>query len=193
LDDAWRDVVEVSLFASGELHLTGWETTGDEVALPVETGQWYRLRYAISDMDDPGLDDDVVESYSVELWPEGKSPGAIITEKTKMGRHWHKDRMLDLLRWDIRQRPIEVMERERVAEFANRAFDAFPDLLTSVLANDEGARRLADTAVMVNPIDLAEIRRLIKAGREAQAASAEAAKSRIAAQLVEVARAREQA
>jgi hypothetical protein len=187
LDALWRDVVELSVLASGPLTLTGWEPRGDESALPVDTGKWYRLRYAISDMDLARQEESVVENYLVEFWPEAQSPAATIAANTENGRYWRRARFLEVLRWEIHGRPFEVTEHERVAEFANRAFDAFPDLSASVLSDPQAARRLAGTALVVKAIDWGEVRRLIRAGGEAQATNHEATMSRITAQLIDIA------
>lgn len=191
LDALWRDVVEISVFASGPLILTGWEPTGDESPLPLTTGQWYRLRYAISDMDVARIEEAVVEKYLVELWPEVQSPAATISADTESGRYWVQARVLEVLRWEIHFRPFEVTEAERVAEFANRAYDMFPDLAMKVASEPQAARSLAGTASIVTAFDVDEIRRRIQAGRDAAHAIYEEQMSRITAQLIEIARERQ--
>ncbi len=187
LDESWRDVVEVSLFASGEVRVTGWEARGDEAALPVETDRWYRVRFAISDMDCAHGEESVFEQYLVEMWPEESTPSTIIAQHTEMGRYCHEARTLDVLRWEIHRRPFEVTERERVTEFARRAFDAFPDLRTRIITNSDAARELASIALLVRSIDHEEVRRLIRAGPEEQATNLRETLSRIETRLVEAA------
>ncbi len=155
LESSWRDVVEISLCATDHVTVTGWEETGLEEALPLIDGRNYRLRYSISDADD--VDDDLSvsprEKYLVELWPEEFSPAAVITQLTKKGRYWRISMGLDQIGSEIYHRNDGATLTERVSEFANRAFSAFPDLHANVVDDMPGARSsMASTAVMLAPV-----------------------------------------
>jgi hypothetical protein len=154
-------------------------------------GKWYRLRYAISDMYVARVEEAVVEKYLVQLLPEERGPAAAIAANSESGRYWLRARVLEVLRWEVHYRPYEITEAERVAEFANRAYVAFPDLATRVASGPRAAGNLARTALVVTGFNIDEIRRRFHAGRDAAHFIHEEQVSRTTNQLIEIARERQ--
>ncbi len=163
LDASWKDVVEVSFSAGAQTFLTGWEQEPDDLQLPLPEGEQFRMRYAIRDIDvasssnhgpvDPSHPD--VGLIAIDIWPHSMEPGAVLVQETRGGRYWLIANGLERLRNELFGRKATTTEEERVTEFADRAFAAYPDLIESTI--QDNARALTSTAWMLHGISAAEI------------------------------------
>jgi hypothetical protein len=68
-------------------------------------------------------------------------------QETRGGRYWLVSFELDRIRWDIFARRESTTEIERITEFADRAFTAFPDLIEPTIEDE--ARDMVSTAWML--------------------------------------------
>jgi len=194
LDSFWRDVVEFSFLAGRENRLTGWEEVPGDLDLQLEEGRPFRLRFAVADFDtarethygpvDP--ENPLPNVVAVDFWPQPIEAPRIVVQETKGGRHWIVSRGLDVLRREIFERRPLTTELDRITEFADRAFSAYPDLIESTIS--DGGVSLASTAWMLNggvTDDYFQLSRIEKK------AHMEVGRARVAAILLERAKARQ--
>jgi hypothetical protein len=191
LEIGWKDVVEFSFRAGTETLLTGWEEEPGDLRISLLEGESYRLRYAIADMDTARTDhpgpvdpnNPITGIIAIDIWAQPVEPPRILVQETKAGRYWVISHGLQRLGQASHQRRAETTETERITEFADRAFGAYPDLVASTIG--DGAKRLLSTAWMLHEIPIAELTGL---SRDDEARVTSEAQARITEILLERAR-----
>lgn len=140
LNETWRDVVEISTLATTRVTLSGWEQNEDDLTIPLRTGTDYRVRYSISDMDEPYAlqTDDVVESYLIELWEEPPSPSVIVRADSASGRNAKIGHLIGPLRLIMAAAVDSLTDEQRVKKFGDQVFAAWPDIRTDLLSGVPG-------------------------------------------------------
>lgn len=135
LDSEWHDVVELSIVATAETALTGWDFDGARFPMSLTPGTAYRLRYAISGADNVDEDnEEITERYRVDLWPQEAVASELIRQKSDWGRYWLISRTLEVARLEIFARGTGT-ETSRLHEFADVAFATFPELVSDALSD----------------------------------------------------------
>jgi hypothetical protein len=97
VDHSWEEIVEapfsVGAEADGEgVRLEDWN--GDRVcSIPLPLGN-YRVRYCARNMDagrdaDTIVDEAIIDFYALYFWPDGLSPDAVISQKSRVATYWH--------------------------------------------------------------------------------------------------------
>ncbi len=160
LDDGWNDVVEVSFHAGTDTFLTGWEPTPGDLRIPLTDGKPYRLRYAVADIDlaaatnwgpvEPPIHP-LIGIIAIDIWPQEPTPAQVVVQKTAGGRYFLVAHGLDRLRNELFARQSTTTELQRVTEFADRAFVAYPELVDQAIADSAGG--LSSTAAMLGDMN----------------------------------------
>lgn len=127
LQGSWTDVAEFSLVATDSVVITDFEPNpARSFLVPLTAGEPYRVRYAISDMDD-GASEPPTERYSLEFWTEAPSDAVAQPSQSARGRRAQIDHLLSNLVPALRE---IGSEDERIAEYCERALTQFPELGT---------------------------------------------------------------
>ena len=87
LDQAWEEVVEVSLTTTRSLSLVTW---AGENAYPLGLPPGsYRVRYCASGMDRAHSHCEPVDDYLLTFWPAPESPDAVLKQTSQTAAYWH--------------------------------------------------------------------------------------------------------
>ncbi|HEV2796035.1 MAG TPA: hypothetical protein VGV65_00310 [Nocardioides sp.] len=94
LDDAWTDVVEVSVELVGTS--LAMETFEDGYAATLPQAGWHRARYcaaemdAGNDLDTPDEGEEAPDRYLLQLWPAPQAPETLVREGSAIAAYWHR-------------------------------------------------------------------------------------------------------
>ena len=90
LDDTWEEIVEVSFLVGAHgFVIEDWD--GDRVATAAPPAGSYRARYCARGMDQGHDNDegDLVDFYSLAIWPAPPAPDAVLKQTSESAKYWH--------------------------------------------------------------------------------------------------------